>query len=67
MTTFPRLLRLSHVENLTHMSKSSIYRKIAAGEFPAPVDMGGSTRRWREDELVEWLESRPRDGEVSSD
>ena len=62
MTTFPRLLRRSHVEALTGLSKSSIYRKVGTGEFPAPVDLGGSAVRWREDELCEWLESRPRAG-----
>ena len=42
------------------MSTSSIYRKVRSGDFPEPVDVGGGTVRWREDELLEWLESRPR-------
>ena len=67
MTTFPRLLRIDHVKDLTKMSKSTIYRKINSGEFPSPVDLGGKSKRWREDELIEWLESRPRTVEVSND
>ncbi len=60
MTTLPRLLRRRQVEELVGMSTSSIYRKVRSGDFPEPVDVGGGTVRWREDELLEWLESRPR-------
>ena len=62
MNTLPRLLRRKHVQELTGLSSSSLYRKIGSGEFPAPVDLGGHTRRWREDEIRSWIESRPRAG-----
>ena len=60
MTTFPRLLRRQQVEEMVGLSASSIYRRILARSFPAPVDVGGGSVRWVESELVDWLESRPR-------
>ena len=65
MTTFPRLLRRQQVEDLTGLSTSSLYRKMRSGDFPAPIDVGSGTVRWREDELAVWLESRPRAKGVS--
>ena len=62
MNSLPRLLRRKHVQELTGLSSSSLYRKIASGDFPKPVSLGGHAVRWREDELLRWLEERPRAG-----
>ena len=40
MTQF---LRFRDVEARTGLSRSTIYRRIAAKEFPAPVPLGNST------------------------
>jgi len=37
-----RFRRLPEVEDITGLSKSSIYRKVDEGTFPAPVTLGGS-------------------------
>jgi len=55
------LLRLAEVMRRTGYGRSSIYQKVASGEFPAPVDLGGGRGiAWREDEVDEWVNNRPR-------
>ena len=55
-----RLLRRRQVEEITGLSRSSIYRLMQDGEFPRPVKVSPAAVRWRETELTDWLESRPR-------
>jgi prophage regulatory protein len=43
-----RYLRRSEVERSTGLSRSTIYRRINEGSFPAPYNLGGSCVRWRE-------------------
>jgi prophage regulatory protein len=37
------------------LSKPTIYRKIAAKNFPAPIKIGRSSR-WREEDVNAWIE-----------
>ena len=50
-----RLIRLRDVAQRVGMSKATIYRKIALGEFPKPVGVGGQSVRWRESTIVDWM------------
>ena len=54
-----RLLRRRQVEEITGMSRSSIYRLMQDGEFPRPVRIGPSAVRWRASDITAWVESRP--------
>ena len=54
-----RLLRRRQVEELTAMSRSSIYRAMMEGNFPRPVRVGPAAVRWRASDITAWLESRP--------
>ena len=54
-----RLLRRRQVEEITSISRSSIYRLMQKGEFPRPVKIGPAAVRWRASDLTAWLESRP--------
>ena len=60
-----RLLRRKQVEEITGLSRSSVYRLMAAGEFPRPVQVSPGAVRWRERDLKCWLESRPIVGSAS--
>ena len=51
-------VRLPDVIRHTGMSRSTIYRQVADGAFPAPYSLGPRTSGWRWRELLEWLESR---------
>lgn len=50
-----RLLRLRDVMFLTGLGKSTIYRMIASETFPSPVGIGGTTVRWRESDIKDWI------------
>ena len=54
-----RLLRRRQVEEMTGLSRSSVYRLMQDGEFPRPVRVGSNAVRWRLSDIVNWLESRP--------
>ena len=58
-----RLLRRRQVEEITGMSRSSIYRLMKAREFPRGVRIGPKTVRWRASVIAAWLDSRPAAGD----
>lgn len=39
------------------MSKSTLYRKINAGEFPAFLKLGERTTVWVEHEVTAWMQA----------
>jgi prophage regulatory protein len=41
-------------------SYPSIYRDIQAGTFPQPVQLGPNSVGWIDEEVDEWIASRPR-------
>ena len=53
------LLTLRQVCEMTKMSKSTIYRKVAEGTFPRAIRLGPRTVRWRRWEVEGWIASRP--------
>jgi prophage regulatory protein len=54
-----RLLRLPIVMDRTGLSRSGLYGLINREQFPAPVRLGDRAIAWREDEVAEWIASRP--------
>lgn len=53
-----RLLRLPEVKARTGYSSSELYRRIAAGDFPAPVKLGERASAWPEHEVNAWCQAR---------
>ena len=54
-----RLLRLREVLRLTGLSRSTLYRKLKANEFPKPVKLGKRAVAWRESEVIDWINGSP--------
>lgn len=52
------LLRLPGVRARTGLSRSEIYRRIQAGDFPQPVHLGERSRAWPEHEVLAWCQAR---------
>ena len=50
-----RVLRRPAVETLTGIPRSTLYAKIATGDFPAPIKIKQRAVGWREAEVNEWL------------
>lgn len=54
-----RLLRIAEVCRWLNVSKTTIYKWVKEGRFPEPIILADHASRWREDEVGEWLNSRP--------
>lgn len=52
------ILRRKQVEARTGLRRSTIYAKVAAGEFPAPIRIGIRAVGWIEADVIRWLEGR---------
>lgn len=50
-----RLLRLPDVLKIIPVSKSEWYRRLAAGDAPAAVELGPRARAWRLSDVNEYL------------
>ena len=60
------LMTRKDVEQMTGLGRSSIYKMMSEGAFPRPLKVSAYAVRWRRDEIVQWIESRPRaTGEVN--
>ena len=55
-----RLLRRPEVLDLVQFSLTTLYRLMANGDFPRPVKLGTRAVAWWEDEVLEWMDQRPR-------
>lgn len=53
-----RLIRRRQVEERTGLGRSSLYAKIARGEFPAPVKLGARASAWINGEVEAWICAR---------
>lgn len=49
------ILRRKQVQLRTGLSRSTIYERIKAGTFPAPVSLGARAVGWIESEIDAWL------------
>ena len=52
------LLKMQTVIAITGLSASSIYRKLATGEFPEPVRLGTRCTRFRAGDVNAWLRAQ---------
>ena len=53
-----RFLRRPEVQHLTGLSRSSLYRLIAANEFPRPVNVSKNAVAWVSSSIDEWMAAR---------
>ncbi len=52
----PMLLRIGDVERMVGLGRSSIYRNMDAGKFPAPLALGTGAVRWRYSDIAAWVD-----------
>jgi prophage regulatory protein len=50
-----RIIRLRTVLARTGLSRSTIYRKIAEGTFPAQIKISANGAGWHESEIDRWI------------
>ena len=58
----PRLLTLPDVTAATALSRSAVYALMAESRFPKPIRIGSRAVRWLEQEVLDFIASRPRAG-----
>ena len=54
-----KLLKIEDVVAMTAISRSAIYAKMKAGEFPNSRRVGGQSVRWRQSEVQDWIQALP--------
>ena len=52
------MLRLPQVINATGLQRSSLYAKIAEGEFPTPIKLSKRSVGWSSSEIDAWKQKR---------
>lgn len=53
-----RILRLREVEKIIGLSRATIYRLIASGDFPKQIHLTTKTVGWRLSSIEKWVMSR---------
>lgn len=52
------LLRLPDTAAMVGLSRATIYRAVARGEFPKPVKSSRRASAWSKAEILRWIEDR---------
>lgn len=56
-----KFMRLNDVKAATGLARSTIYKYVKQGIFPAPVSLGGRSVAWVEAEVLAWIAERIRE------
>lgn len=56
MTVEKVLLKRDEVVEMVGYSPSTLRRRVDAGDFPRPLDLGGRRRLWRKDQIEAWID-----------
>ncbi len=53
-----KIIRLQAVKARCGLSRSTLYNRMAAGEFPSPIALGARSVGWVESEINAWIAAR---------
>jgi prophage regulatory protein len=53
-----RVVREHEVVQRTGLSRTTLWRRVRAGEFPRPREIGPHSKGWLESEVADWLATR---------
>lgn len=57
-----QVLRLPDVQAITKLSRTTLYRLTANGDFPKPIALGQRAVGWRLSDVNEWIAARATKG-----
>jgi predicted DNA-binding transcriptional regulator AlpA len=57
-TSPERIVRAKELQELTGLSRTTLWRMERKGEFPDRVPLSGSSVGWRYSEVMEWMRTR---------
>lgn len=52
------LLRIKDVKRATGLGISTIYARVANGQFPPPIKLTSKSSAWVSSEIEEWVQAR---------
>ncbi len=55
-----RIIRTKEMVKLTGWSRTTIWRKVRSGDFPAPLALGPNSNGWTDKLYASWLASLSR-------
>ena len=58
----PQILRITDVLAATGPGRTTLWRRVKSGDFPAPIRLGGAASRavgWRRTEIQASIDERP--------
>ncbi|MCS5711465.1 AlpA family phage regulatory protein [Candidatus Berkiella aquae] len=58
-----KFLRLPVIKNITGLSRSTIYMRIAENRFPKPIKLGERAIAWLESDVNAWMEQQIRNSQ----
>ena len=61
-----KIVRLEEVCELVGLARSTIYAKVSAGGFPAPIRLGVRSVGWRLSDIDAWLAAPERKWDPSA-
>jgi prophage regulatory protein len=53
-----QLVKRKKVEELTSLSRSSLYRLMSDGIFPKPIRLGSKSVAWLKSDVEAWIDDR---------
>ena len=56
-----KMIDLAEIVAQLGLSRSTIFRMVKSGRFPAPLRVGARAVRWREADVAAWQQSKSRD------
>lgn len=56
--SLPRVIKLPAVVDQTSLSRTTIYRLISQGTFPAPIKIGPNAVGWLQQDVSEYIMAR---------
>lgn len=58
MNSVVQLLRISDVSKKTTLAQSTLWLKVARGQFPKPIKLSPAISVWKESDIDAWIEER---------
>ena len=61
MGELTKLISAKEVLKLTgYKSRTTLWRRVRAGDFPKPIALSAHTTRWKKKEVDEWINNLPK-------
>lgn len=60
MSETVKLISAKEVLKLTgYKSRTTLWRRVKAGDFPKPIALSAHTTRWRQEDIDDWIDELP--------